>query len=95
MNLTTLLGIGSGSTSAIKSVQRGTLTFAASSTSQSATITAVNTNKAYVNFLGATSTKGADNINARIELASTTSVLGAISSSLGAVTMAFEVIEFN
>jgi len=90
--------------SSIKSIQRGTISRASGDTTATATITAVNTSKSFVNFLGATndatSTSTATEadvtaITVRVELTdSTTVTLTRGSAVLGTVVASYEVVEF-
>lgn len=85
--------------SLIRSVQRGTITIAGASTSNTATITAVNVNNAVINFLGATvaGTENADHAHARVTLTDSTTVTatkGAGSGGADDVVVSYEVIEY-
>lgn len=81
----------------IKSIQNGTLTIAASGYSNTATITAVNTSKSVLNYLGVTilgaSTSMPGPVN--IELTNSTTVTGKAGYSVAAAhEIKFQVIEF-
>ena len=83
--------------SAIKSVQRFTVTLTSGSSSGSQTIAAVNMGKTLVNFLGASVGPGVliDSQVFRVELVSATSVQCTRASSGGTANVSFEVIEYN
>jgi len=85
----------------IKSIQRGTIVIAAGvSSSQTATVTAVNVNKSMLNYLGVTGYYSAANIdgigNVRISLTNSTTVTAnAIAiPNVTAYTVSYELIEF-
>jgi hypothetical protein len=92
-------------TSPIKSIQRGTITIAASATTGTATITSVDTAKSMCLFLGFTTTwdfASADNWRAsrlfpRVALTNGTTVTATRNSSdsTATVTVSYEVIEYN
>lgn len=70
--MSNLTQFGSG---AIKSIQRGTITIPANSTSATATITSVVTTKTELRFLGVTSqSTGIDTALARITLTNSTTI---------------------
>ena len=79
----------------IKSVQRGTITLPGVS-SNTATITSVDTNKSMLNFLGVTESTSLTTNNAlvRIALTNATTVTATRSTSTGTSIVSYEVIEF-
>lgn len=83
----------------IKSIQRGTIAVTlsgASNGSATATITAVNTSKAFVNFLGFTSSQNNNKTLARLELTNSTTVTANVvdTATTATVTVGYEVVEF-
>jgi len=94
-----LVGSSSGG-GGIKSVQRGVITFSSSSTTATATISAVDTSKAFVLWGGAingTSYTDASNPgswDARVDLTNSTTVTATKWWSF-ASTLSYQVVEFN
>ena len=83
--------------SLIKSIQRGTITLTDPATSNTATITAVNTGKSEVTFLGASGdTSATQNSMQQVDLTLTdsTTVTATRSTGVGNVTVSYEVIEW-
>jgi hypothetical protein len=83
--------------SAVKSVQRGSISLLSGSASATATITAVNTSYSYVQPVGATNYAGSSDEDGqvRLELTNSTTVTAYHKgASLSSVTMAFQVFEF-
>jgi len=79
----------------IKSIQRGTITIANSSTSNTATITAVVTAKSIISLLGTSSTEtSAANLLARVELTNTTTVTATRGGTTGSVTVRYLAVEY-
>lgn len=76
----------------LKSVQRGTITL--TSASGTATITAVNTAKSVVNFLGQILGDGHTRSWANVSLTNSTTVTGALGTFATNTTLGFEVWEF-
>lgn len=91
-NLSSLIG------GAIKSVQRGTITVAGGSTSNTATVTAVDTSKSELRMLGfsgsSTSSGGAEEWAVRIALTNGTTVTATRAANTQSVTVSFELTEF-
>ena len=83
--------------SAIKSVQRFTVTLASGAGSGSQTIAAVNMEKTLVSFLGASVGTGVllESQVFRVQLVSATNVQCSRASTGGAASVSFEVIEYN
>ena len=95
-----LAKLGSGGSSVIKSIQRGTISHGVSSSEVTATINAVNTAKTMLNLLGcrnnASDTDDDKYKFAHIELKdSKTIVVRRSGSSTVSVYVSYEVIEFN
>ena len=96
-----LVGSSSGG-GGIKSVQRGVITFSSSSTTATATISAVDTSKAFVLWGGAisggsgsgTSTSNPGSWDARVDLTNSTTVTATKWWSF-ASTLSYQVVEFN
>lgn len=91
-------GSGSAPASYVQSIQRGTITIASGSTSNTATITSVDTTKAIILYQGltATSTSSVQSVASRIELTNGTTVTATRgASNTDSVTVAYTVIEFN
>lgn len=79
----------------INSVQAGTITIGSGSTSNTATITSVDTTKSFVVFNGAsTSSTALNRVTARVALTNATTVTATRESSVDEVTVAFTVVEF-
>lgn len=79
----------------IKSIQRGTITIANSSTSNTATITSVDTAKSILFLLGAESTEtSVANTNVRLALTNATTVTMSRGGSTGSVTGGYQVVEY-
>ena len=81
---------------AIKAIYRGTITIADSSTSNTATITSVDTNRAVI-FppLGVESTEtSVANTNVRVALTNATTVTASRGGSTGSVTVGYQVVEY-
>lgn len=74
----------------LKSLQRGTVTTAAGTSTLS---TAVNTAKSFVNLLGFSTTSNDNNTRPRLALTNSTTVTA--SASAAGATVSFEVAEFN
>jgi hypothetical protein len=84
--------------SVIKSIQRGVITILGGDAADSATITSVNTAKAFVRLLGVeeTAVDGPINFLARVVLDSATSVTAYRGGSPSSIlVVSFEVVEFN
>jgi hypothetical protein len=85
--------------SVIKSIQRGTITIADASTTNTATISSVSTSKSLVLFGGFSTTyASSDNVSrvaGRVELTDSTTVTATrASSSGGSMVVAYQVVEF-
>ncbi len=81
----------------IKSVQRGLITIATSSYFNTATISAVNLSKAYINYLGSANPGGvsaAADILCRMEFDSSTQVAAIRSGNANGTIVSYEVVEF-
>lgn len=90
--MSTLSQFGGGG---VKSVQRGTITVTSNSNSQTATITAVDTSKSMVNYLGFTG--GAVSTYdtwPRVALTNSTTVTVTKGGSTLGIIVSYEVIEF-
>lgn len=83
-------------TTAIKSIQRGTIEITAGEgASDTATITAVVTAKTLLNYLGSSCDNDSHvNADCKIVLTNSTTVTASRSGNAGAVTVSYEVIEF-
>jgi hypothetical protein len=83
----------------IKSVQRGLITISTSSYFNTATISAVNLSKSYINYLGSANPGGssgaAADILCRMEFDSSTQVAAIRSGNGNGTTVSYEVVEFN
>lgn len=80
---------------AIKAIYRGTITIANTATSNTATITAVDTAKAVVTHLGVSSTEtSVANTNAYLALTNTTTVTATRAGSTGSLVVAYQVVEY-
>jgi hypothetical protein len=80
----------------VKSVQRGVIQLATNVSTNTATISSVNTNKSFISFLGQ-STSSLANYDAyptHLELTSSTEITATRNFTNGAVTVSYEVIEF-
>ncbi|MBI3936911.1 MAG: hypothetical protein HY323_08035 [Betaproteobacteria bacterium] len=81
---------------AIKSVQQGTIALAALVSSNTATITAVDTAKAFVLWQGVVSAlDDISDTNVRLNLTNATTVTATRLSNAIAVTIAFTVVEYS
>lgn len=79
----------------VRSIQRGTIAIANPSTSNTATITSVDTAKSIVNNLGWTTSSGGSVDFARVALTNSTTVTAnATPTSTVTTTVSYEVIEF-
>lgn len=81
----------------IRSVQRGTVTVANGATSNTATITSVNTIKSFIMWLGrsTTSTSSSGSVNwLRLDLTDATTVTATRNSSTDAFVVGYQVVEF-
>jgi hypothetical protein len=80
----------------LRSVQRGTITVGASAT-ETATITAVDTRKAAVIFLGFTIAAFASNdlVYPRLDLTNSTTVTATVALAGGSTVVGYQVVEFN
>ena len=86
----------SGRLGSIKAIYRGTITIAAASGSNTATITAVNTSKSILVNLGSHTTGAADLPAAcRLELTNSTTITASKFSVSEALIVGYQVIEFN
>jgi hypothetical protein len=87
-------------TSVIKSIQRGTITISGFDTSQTATITSINTAKSFISFGGSTSVNTSTSAEiirpARVVLTNSTTVTAtcAAQNSSAATTISYEVVEY-
>lgn len=80
---------------AIKSIQRGTITIAGSSTSNTATITSVNTAKSIISLLGTASTETSTaNVLAHVALTNATTVTATRGGSTGSLVVGYQVVEY-
>lgn len=81
----------------VKRVQRGTISVAAAVNSGTATITAVNTEKAHLAYLGASNDGGgaAASVVFRVELTNSTTVTATRAATAGNAIVSFEVIEYQ
>ena len=80
----------------IKSIQRGTIAMSAVATN-TATVTAVTTTKAFANYTGLnvnSSATNANNVFANLTLTNTTTLTAARSGSTGLCTIGYELVEF-
>ncbi len=79
----------------IKNIQRGTILIGSGSSSNTATITAVNVAKSELHFLGQTTGNDAARNRGRIDLTNSTTVTytAAITTTTG-IEVSFEVIEY-
>lgn len=80
--------------SARKSKQRGTVTIADGATTGTQTITAVNTSKADLTFLGASMSSTVPNASPYIALTNSTTVTATRNSVTGVSVASFEVTEY-
>jgi hypothetical protein len=85
--------IANAPVSPIKSIQRGVIIIGSGISSQTATITAVNTAKAQCNFLGCYTDTAT--VAAFLTLTDSTTVTGNKITSTGNIRVSFEVIEWN
>ena len=77
------------------SVQRGTITIGAGSNVATQTITAVDTSKSMINFLGFSGASVSANDSwPRISLTNSTTVTATKAFTIGTVVVSYEVIEF-
>lgn len=80
---------------AIKAIYRGTIAIANTATSNTATITSVDTTKALIFPLGVESTEtSVANTNVRVALTNATTVTASRGGSTGSVTVGFQVVEY-
>jgi len=82
----------------IKSVQRGLITISSNSYFNTATISAVNLSKSYINYLGSANPGGDSSvadIMCRMEFDSSTQVAAIRSGNTNGTTVSYEVVEFN
>lgn len=80
--------------SLIKSIQRGTITIANATASNTATITAVDPNNAIVHGLGNTVNEAPNSSFVRVTLTNSTTVTATRSGTVSANTVNYEVIEY-
>jgi hypothetical protein len=79
----------------LKAIRRGTITVSSGTASNTATITAVDVDKSYVNNLGYVWTDSAEHGGVRLVLTNTTTVTALTNNITGPnVTIGFEVVEF-
>jgi hypothetical protein len=92
-----MLGIWSSKPSSpIKSIQRGTISIAGANTSNTATITAVDTAKTMLNWLGHTADGDIGlRVLMQLVLTNSTTVTATRQYNSGATVISFEAIEFN
>lgn len=79
----------------IKSIQRGTISIGSLASSATATITAVNTSKTMLNFLGCYTSTSSDSIYLPLlTLTNSTTVTASKGATGVSATVSYEVIEF-
>lgn len=79
----------------IKSIQRGTITIAAASSTNTASVNAVNTAKSMLNFVGqTTSAVRTEDGYARLDLTNATTITATRSNTNNAITIGYELVEF-
>lgn len=85
-----------GASAVINSVQRGTIAITGTNTSNTATVTAVDTTKAALHVVGQTNTQGSDGSNAYLVLTNSTTITATrASSGSGTSTISWELIEYE
>lgn len=96
-----LLGVSGTSTAVLRSIQRGTITLADGQTTNTATITAVTTSRAYVRWLGfdvAAPVNSQAEARCTVALTDSTTVTatrGAGAAGAAALIVSYEVVEFS
>ena len=83
--------------SPIKSIQRGTIALLANThSSNTATISSVDTSKSFISWLGgSTNTTALNQWAHRVDLTNSTTVTVTRTTDAGSVTVSYEVIEYN
>jgi hypothetical protein len=80
---------------AIKAIYRGTIAIANTATSNTATITAVNTDKAILHHLGVSSTENNNGYTeVRLALTNTTTITATRGGNVGDVTVGYQLVEY-
>lgn len=78
----------------IKSLQRGTITIANASGSNTATVTAVDTSRSFINYLGASAAgTGAGDAAVRLVLTNSTTITATRTLTNGEAIVSYELIE--
>lgn len=79
----------------IKSIQRGTIAIS-SGTSNTATVTSVDTSKSILMHLGQSSTQtGIDNVSTALALTNATTITATRGGSTGTTTVGYQLIEYT
>lgn len=79
----------------IKSIQRGTTSITAGNSSATSTISAVDTSKAELRYLGRVVTSTGGDVSGRLVLTNSTTITATREGTIGTTSLSWEVTEFQ